>query len=123
MMADFIASMYSQSMYFYGKIASMSYLCTTFGDDPIRLQTEMKSCLEMYFKNAFTVVVIDTDHTYINVNGKESGEYILSIGINLIDDEGRRINLAREFSVLNGRFKEMMDIANNPREGEDGYEE
>ena len=108
-LAYFFVSDHSQSLLYAGNVTSLAYLVQQFGNDDLRIttevQTQLSRLLERYFEAAS--VTVDVDHP---VEGDES-RLNIRVDATVIDGKYKH-SIGKLISTVNSRVVEIMTINN-----------
>jgi len=106
LLSYFLVANYSQTELYYSKITSLPYLVKRFGEDPRQLVSQVQSSLTTYFSRYFEGILIECDFQYLD-RIAATGPYRITIQITALDQNGVRVNIASELSMIDGTFKEI----------------
>lgn len=102
LLAHALASDYSQSTLFYGKVTSIAYIVATYGNRPVVLMDNMREALTRYLEPYFVSLDVTVQQKPIPGLPEKGNRYGLEIAITAMNDQGQRVNLAQGFSVGQG---------------------
>lgn len=107
LLAHALASDYSQSEYFHGKVTSIAYIVATKGRRPVALFQSMRQALELYLEKFYVALEVSVKEMAIPGLNPDGNRYGLEIAITALDSEGQRVNLAKGYQVGDGMLSEL----------------
>jgi len=109
-MADFLASFYSQSNIFQGKVSSYGWVMAAYNNDPPTLMDKLRSMVTALFSRYFNDVVVEV------VDGSEdtnSSLVTVNIFVQFVTADGVTQNLAQVAKINNSKFESIREIITN----------
>jgi hypothetical protein len=106
-MSYFYESQYSQSQFYYGNISSMSYLLYKYGNDPVKMATEVETTLTALLGRYLNNVTVEC-----SVTPTDSVSASINIYVEFNDEQGNPVTLSNLLLVANSKIVKVIN-ANN----------
>lgn len=101
----FVTSDYSQSVFFYGNIASLNKILQEYGNDFNNVSNEVMVALDMLYNRYFKDVEVNCYVEELKVNGNTI--YNLKTDITVVDDNSITHNLIKSIKTHNNKILNM----------------